>query len=153
EKKKEEKPALEKTSILMVSGRDHRLKKRHASDNGIGEITFPLHPKQGLIRPSSNQGVHIWKTSKHGIFRQRKLMRREESWLLGEVPLEVTIREGPLTITKTLTFVIVRSDSPHNLLLGRTAIKETGIVVSRVHGAIKFHTPNGVGTIFSEHNS
>ncbi|GJW04206.1 reverse transcriptase domain-containing protein [Tanacetum coccineum] len=28
-----------------------------------------------------------------------------------------------------------------------------GIVVSTVHGAIKFHTPNGIGTIFSEHNS
>ncbi|GJY67873.1 reverse transcriptase domain-containing protein, partial [Tanacetum coccineum] len=28
-----------------------------------------------------------------------------------------------------------------------------GIVVSTVHGAIKFHTPNGVGIIFSEHNS
>ncbi|GKC31818.1 reverse transcriptase domain-containing protein [Tanacetum coccineum] len=41
EKKKEEKPELEKTSILIVSGRDHRLKKRPASDNGTGEITFP----------------------------------------------------------------------------------------------------------------
>ncbi|GJZ97111.1 reverse transcriptase domain-containing protein [Tanacetum coccineum] len=28
-----------------------------------------------------------------------------------------------------------------------------GIVVSTVHGAIKFHTPNSVGTIVSEHNS
>ncbi|GJR21252.1 hypothetical protein Tco_0969779 [Tanacetum coccineum] len=61
--------------------------------------------------------------------------------------------EGPLTITKTLTFVIVRSDSSHNLLLGRRAMQEMGIVVSIVHGYIKFHTPNGVGTIFSEHNS
>ncbi|GJR40954.1 reverse transcriptase domain-containing protein [Tanacetum coccineum] len=77
----------------------------------------------------------------------------EESWPLGEIPLEVTIREGPLTITKTLTFVIIRSDSPHNLLLGRTAMQEMGIIVSIVHGAIKFHTPNGIGTIFSEHNS
>ncbi|GJZ55428.1 reverse transcriptase domain-containing protein [Tanacetum coccineum] len=56
-------------------------------------------------------------------------------------------------ITKTLTFIIVRSDSSHNLLLGRTAMQEIGIVVSTVHGAIKFHTPNGVGTIFSVHNS
>ncbi|GJT26658.1 hypothetical protein Tco_0906933 [Tanacetum coccineum] len=151
EKKKEEKPALEKTSILMVSGRDHSLKKRPASDNRTREITFP-HPKRGLIRPNSNQGVHIRNTSKQGIFGQRKFMRKE-SWPLGEVPLEVTIGEGPLTITKTLTFVIVRSDSPHNLLLGRTAMQEIGIVVSTVHGAIKFHTPNGVCTIFSEHNS
>ncbi|GKC69207.1 hypothetical protein Tco_1115090 [Tanacetum coccineum] len=105
EKKKEEKVALEKTSVLM------------------------------------------------GISGQRKLVRREESWPLGEIPLQVTIGEGPRTITKTLTFAIVRPDSPHNLLLGRTAMQEMGIVVSTVHGAIKFHTPNGVGTILSEHNS
>nr|GEU37340.1 hypothetical protein [Tanacetum cinerariifolium] len=78
---------------------------------------------------------------------------RKESWSLREISLEVTIGEGPLTITKALTFVIVRSDSPHNILLGRTAMQEIGIVVSIVHGAIKFHTPNGVGIIFLEHNS
>ncbi|GJX31957.1 hypothetical protein Tco_0241812 [Tanacetum coccineum] len=31
----------------MVSGRDHRLKKRHANDNGTGEITFPPIPNEG----------------------------------------------------------------------------------------------------------
>ncbi|GJW19824.1 hypothetical protein Tco_0027260 [Tanacetum coccineum] len=78
---------------------------------------------------------------------------REQSWPLGEIPLEVTIGEGPIAVTKTLTFVIVKSDSPHNLLLGRTAMQQMGIVVSTVHGAIKFHTPRGIGTIFSEYNS
>ncbi|GJX75619.1 hypothetical protein Tco_0322430 [Tanacetum coccineum] len=46
----------------------------------------------------------------------------EQSWPLGEIPLEVTIGEGPIAVTKTLTFKIVKSDSLHNLLLGRTAI-------------------------------
>ncbi|GJT28205.1 hypothetical protein Tco_0908480 [Tanacetum coccineum] len=125
---------------------------------GREKLRFP-HPKRGLIRHISNQGVHIRKTSKQGIFGHQKLMRSnirallpkvetvnqisssglqyslvgfsgEESWLLGEIPLEVTIGEGPLTITKTLTFVIVRSDSPHNLLLGKIVIQEMGIVVS-----------------------
>ncbi|GKC10572.1 reverse transcriptase domain-containing protein [Tanacetum coccineum] len=73
---------------------------------------------------------------------------REQSWPFGEIPLEVTIGEGPIAVTKTLTFVIVKSDSPHNLLLGRTAMQQMGIVVSTVHGAIKFHTPRGIGTIF-----
>ncbi|GJY57480.1 hypothetical protein Tco_0456595 [Tanacetum coccineum] len=114
-KKKEEKPTLEKTSILM------------------------LKPSIRSLRVDSN-------TPLVGFLG-------EESWPLGEVPLEVTIREGPLTITKTLTFVIVKSNSPHNLLLGRTTVQEMWIVVSTVHGAIKFHTPNDVGTIFPEHNS
>ncbi|GKD97035.1 hypothetical protein Tco_1380932, partial [Tanacetum coccineum] len=32
-------------------------------------------------------------------------------------------------------------------------MQQMGIVESRVHGAIKFHTPRGIGTIFSEYNS
>nr|GEV02151.1 hypothetical protein [Tanacetum cinerariifolium] len=65
----------------------------------------------------------------------------EQSWPLRETPLEVTIGEGLITVMKTLTFVIIKSDSPHNLLLGRTAMQQMGIVVSIAHGAIKFHTP------------
>ncbi|GJZ01016.1 hypothetical protein Tco_0518977 [Tanacetum coccineum] len=77
----------------------------------------------------------------------------EQSWPLGEIPLEITFGEGPIVVTKTLTFVIVTSDSPHNLLLGRTAMQQMWIVVSTVHGVIKFHTPRGIGTIFLEYNS
>nr|GEW72951.1 hypothetical protein [Tanacetum cinerariifolium] len=43
------------------------------------------HPKRGLIRPSSNQGVHIRNTSKHGIFGQRKLMQRNIRTMLPKV--------------------------------------------------------------------
>ncbi|GJZ67778.1 hypothetical protein Tco_0631018 [Tanacetum coccineum] len=77
----------------------------------------------------------------------------EQSWPLGEIPLEVMIGEGLIAVTKPLTFVILKSDSPHDLLLGRTAMQQMGIVVSIVHGAIKFHTPRGIGTIFMEYNS
>ncbi|GJT33201.1 hypothetical protein Tco_0923620 [Tanacetum coccineum] len=69
------------------------------------------------------------------------LMISEHSWPLKEVPLEVMIGENPYTRIKTLNFVIVRSDSPHNLLLKRTAMQRMGIVVSIIHVAIKFHTP------------
>ncbi|GKC30713.1 reverse transcriptase domain-containing protein [Tanacetum coccineum] len=73
----------------------------------------------------------------------------EHSWPLREVPLEIMIGEGPLVRTKVLNFIILRSNSPHNLILGRTAMQKMGIVVSIIHRAIKFHTPKGVGTILS----
>ncbi|GJZ13501.1 reverse transcriptase domain-containing protein [Tanacetum coccineum] len=60
----------------------------------------------------------------------------EQSWPLGEIPLEIRIGEGPIAITKRLTFVIVKSDSPHNLLLGRTAMQQMGIVV--VHSLMSY---------------
>ncbi|GKA10942.1 hypothetical protein Tco_0690375 [Tanacetum coccineum] len=41
------------------------------------------------------------------------------------------------------------SDSPYNMLLGRTAMQRMGIVVSKIHGAIKFHTEKGIRTVLS----
>ncbi|GJT33611.1 hypothetical protein Tco_0924030 [Tanacetum coccineum] len=74
---------------------------------------------------------------------------REHSWPLGEVPLEIIIGESPLAKTKVLNFVILSSDSLHNLLLRRNAMQRMGIVVSIIHRAIKFYTPRGVGNVFS----
>ncbi|GJR19907.1 reverse transcriptase domain-containing protein [Tanacetum coccineum] len=64
----------------------------------------------------------------------------KRSWSVGEVPLEIIIREHPLSRTETLNFVIVKPDSPHNMLLGRTAMQKMRIVVSTIHEAIKFYT-------------
>nr|GEW95752.1 Gag protein [Tanacetum cinerariifolium] len=75
-----------------------------------------LLPKVEIVNQISSSGLQY---SPEGIFR-------EESWLLGEIPLEVTIREGPLTIMKTLTFVIEGSDSLHNILLGEQLCKKWG---------------------------
>ncbi|GKB02091.1 reverse transcriptase domain-containing protein [Tanacetum coccineum] len=73
----------------------------------------------------------------------------ERSWFNGKVSLEINIGDAPLSRTKTLNFVIVRSDSSHNMLLGRTMMQRMGIVVSTIHGAIKFHIKKGIGTVLS----
>ncbi|GJV32534.1 hypothetical protein Tco_1392934 [Tanacetum coccineum] len=77
----------------------------------------------------------------------------EHSWPLGKVPLEVSVGESPYTRTKTLNFVIVRSNSPYNILLGRTTMQKMGIVVSTIHAEVKFHTPCGIGTMFSTYET
>ncbi|GJR49156.1 reverse transcriptase domain-containing protein [Tanacetum coccineum] len=69
---------------------------------------------------------------------------REKSWSIGKIPLEITIGDAPLTRKETLNFVIIKSDSPYNMLLGRTAMQKMGIVVSTIHEAIKFHTTEGM---------
>ncbi|GKC67371.1 reverse transcriptase domain-containing protein [Tanacetum coccineum] len=151
ERKKEEKKAiLDKVYVLMINRKNRNVKKRPANHGEIGEITFPP-----LLNVSSADPIII-KVYISGRQVNRVYLDRGslcESWPLGEIPLEITIGEGPIVVRKTLTFVIVKSDSPHNLLLGRTAMQQMGIVVSTVHGAIKFHTPRGIGTIFSEYNS
>nr|GEY85398.1 reverse transcriptase domain-containing protein [Tanacetum cinerariifolium] len=47
----------------------------------------------------------------------------EQSWPLGEIPLEITIGDRPFIRMETLNFVLIRSDSPHNLLLERSAMQ------------------------------
>ncbi|GJY42876.1 reverse transcriptase domain-containing protein [Tanacetum coccineum] len=77
----------------------------------------------------------------------------EKSWSSREIPLETMIGDAPLARRETLKFVIVRSDSPYNMLLGRTTMQKMGIVVSTVHEAIKFHTAKGIKTVFSTYES
>ncbi|GJR33608.1 reverse transcriptase domain-containing protein [Tanacetum coccineum] len=77
----------------------------------------------------------------------------EHTWPIGEVPLEIMIGDAPFSRLETLNFVIVRSYSPHNLLLGRTTMQKMGIVVSTIQGAIKFHTTREIITVFSMYES
>nr|GEW29164.1 hypothetical protein [Tanacetum cinerariifolium] len=74
---------------------------------------------------------------------------REHYWPIGEVSLEITIGDPPFSRTETLNFAIVGSNSPNNLFLERTAMQKIEIAVFTIHGAIKFHTTQGIGTVFS----
>lgn len=76
----------------------------------------------------------------------------ERLWPLGEIPLEVTLGEGRFARTETLNFVIVRSQSAYNMLIGRIAMQTMGIAVSTVHATVKFQTAHGIGTIFSSYD-
>ncbi|XP_071688150.1 uncharacterized protein [Rutidosis leptorrhynchoides] len=76
----------------------------------------------------------------------------ESCWPIGEIDLDFTIGEPPLTRTETIDFVVVRANSPHNILLGRVAMKKMGIIVSTVHQIVKFHTHEGIGTLASTYD-
>ncbi|GJW37099.1 hypothetical protein Tco_0060019 [Tanacetum coccineum] len=147
--------------------------------NGTGEITFPpvlgsensSNPVIIKVRVSGRQVNRVYMDSgnscevnyEHCFLKLKPSIRSlrvdskipligfygEHSWPLREVPLQVTVGESPYTRTETLNFVIVRSNSPYNLLLRRTAMQKMGIVVSTIHATIKFHTPCGIDTVFS----
>ncbi|XP_071739546.1 uncharacterized protein [Rutidosis leptorrhynchoides] len=76
----------------------------------------------------------------------------ERCWPIGEVDLDFTIGEPPLTRTKTLDFVVVRAVSQHNILLGRVAMMKMGIITSTVHQLVKFYTSEGIGTLVSTYD-
>ncbi|GJU94746.1 reverse transcriptase domain-containing protein [Tanacetum coccineum] len=104
EEKKKAKPI--ETHVLMISRRSCNPRKRHVEEdyNEVGEITFPLVTKD----KSSADPVIIKAYVSFRVDSKTPLIgfSGEYSWPLGELPLEITIGEGLLIVTKTLNFVI-----------------------------------------------
>ncbi|XP_071699374.1 uncharacterized protein [Rutidosis leptorrhynchoides] len=71
----------------------------------------------------------------------------EKCWPIREIKLELTIGEPPYSRTKTLKLAIIRSASPHNILLERVAMRKMGMIVSTIHQLVKFHTSEGIGML------
>ncbi|GKF17615.1 hypothetical protein Tco_0062533 [Tanacetum coccineum] len=109
----------------MISGKIRNVKKRHANHDGIVEITFPPLSNVGSSDPviikvyiSGRQVNRVYLDGgtsceviyEHCFLKLKSLIRYlrvesntplfgfsgEQSWPLGEVPLEVTIGEGPI---------------------------------------------------------
>ncbi|XP_071689641.1 uncharacterized protein [Rutidosis leptorrhynchoides] len=76
----------------------------------------------------------------------------ERCWPIREIDLDLTMGEPPLSRTKTLDFVVVRSTSQHNILLGRVAMMKMGIIASIIHQLVKCYTPEGIGTLASTYD-
>ncbi|XP_071727589.1 uncharacterized protein [Rutidosis leptorrhynchoides] len=74
----------------------------------------------------------------------------ETTWPLGRVTIDVTLGDDYRSRTVQLTFVVVRSQSKYNVILGRTALQELGAIPSTVQGMLKFPTRAGVATLFSD---
>nr|GEV93102.1 hypothetical protein [Tanacetum cinerariifolium] len=73
---------------------------------------------------------------------------REKSWAIGEVLLEIMIGNAPLTRSETLNFIIVRSNSPYNMPLGRTAMQKIGMYIFSLR--YRFRNPFSSTTMADE---
>ncbi|MFS7975487.1 hypothetical protein Hanom_Chr10g00881191 [Helianthus anomalus] len=68
---------------------------------------------------------------------------------LGQIRLPVIIGEEGRSRTLDMTFSVVRAGVSPNVIIGRSGIRALHAVVSTIHGAMKFPTPNGIATILS----
>ncbi|GJW56796.1 reverse transcriptase domain-containing protein [Tanacetum coccineum] len=73
----------------------------------------------------------------------------ETIWPIGQIRLLVTIGDAEHSTEAWMNFMIVRSPSPYNGIIGRPGIKEIQAVPSTTHGMIKFPVKGGVVTIRS----
>ncbi|GJS92216.1 reverse transcriptase domain-containing protein [Tanacetum coccineum] len=73
----------------------------------------------------------------------------ETIWSLGQLRLLVTIGDAEHFTKAWMNFMIVRSPSPYNGIIGRPGIIEIQPVPSTAHGMLKFPVDGGVVTIRS----
>ncbi|GKB06339.1 reverse transcriptase domain-containing protein [Tanacetum coccineum] len=73
----------------------------------------------------------------------------ETIWPLGQLRLLVTIGDAEHFTKAWMNFMIVRSPSPYNDIIGRPGIREIQAVPSTAHGMLKFPVDGGVVTIRS----
>ncbi|GKA48441.1 reverse transcriptase domain-containing protein [Tanacetum coccineum] len=73
----------------------------------------------------------------------------ETIWPLGQLRLLVTIGDVDHSTKAWMNFMIVRSLSPYNGIIGRPGIREIRAVPSTAHGMLKFPVDGGIVTIRS----
>ncbi|GJZ07165.1 hypothetical protein Tco_0540958 [Tanacetum coccineum] len=78
---------------------------------------------------------------------------KRKSWSIGKVPLEIMIRDPPLTRKENLNFMIVKFDSPYNMLLGRKTMHKWNRWFPPLPGPQIPAPPEGIWLEFSTHES
>ncbi|XP_073035355.1 uncharacterized protein [Primulina eburnea] len=64
---------------------------------------------------------------------------------LGEVVLPISLGSYPLRTTKMVKFLVVKSPSAYNIILGRPSLNLFQAIGSTYHMKLKFPTPEGIG--------
>ncbi|GKC23500.1 hypothetical protein Tco_1025650 [Tanacetum coccineum] len=73
----------------------------------------------------------------------------EISWPLGQISLMVTLGDEEHSTKALMNFMVVRSPSPYNGIIGRPSLRKIQAVPSTAHGILKFLVKEGIATIRS----
>ncbi|GJR75373.1 hypothetical protein Tco_0087738 [Tanacetum coccineum] len=73
----------------------------------------------------------------------------ETIWPLGQIALLVKIGDEVHSTSAWMNFMIIRSPSQHNAIIGRLGIRKIRVVPSTAHGMLKFPIEGGTVTLQS----
>ncbi|GJV44833.1 MAK10-like protein [Tanacetum coccineum] len=155
--RKKEAPTKEKAAAIYMIHPWHRVirQKVTLSFAQVNETTFPpLSANKGTEGPlviEAKIGGHVVHQIKSQMVPATTSLTGfsgETIWPLGQLRLLVTIEDAEHFIKARMNFMIVRSPSPYNGIIGRPGIREIQAVPSMAHGMLKFPVDGGV-SIFS----
>ncbi|GJU03105.1 hypothetical protein Tco_1113443 [Tanacetum coccineum] len=73
----------------------------------------------------------------------------EVIWPMGQILLSVKIGDAEHSTSTWMNFVVVRSPSRYNGIIGRPGVRKIQAVPSKAHGMLKFPVPKGIFTLRS----
>ncbi|GJZ89042.1 hypothetical protein Tco_0660824 [Tanacetum coccineum] len=73
----------------------------------------------------------------------------EISWPLGQISLMVTLGDEKHSTNTLMNFMVVRSPSPYNGIIGRPSVRKIQAVPFTAYGMLKFPVEGGIVTIHS----
>ncbi|GJU23612.1 reverse transcriptase domain-containing protein [Tanacetum coccineum] len=129
---KKEVPAKDKSMAIYMIQPWHRMTRQKVTQSfeRVSEITFP-----SLTTSSGTEGPLVIEAEIGGHMIHRMLL--------------VTIGDAVHSTKAWMNFMIVRSLSPYNGIIGRPGIREIQAVPSTAHGMLKFPVDGGIVTIRS----
>ncbi|GJW49313.1 reverse transcriptase domain-containing protein [Tanacetum coccineum] len=71
----------------------------------------------------------------------------EISWPLGQISLTVSLGDEKHSASTKMNFMVVRSPSPYNGIIGRPGLRKIQAVPSTAHGMLKFLIEGGIVTL------
>ncbi|GJX60774.1 hypothetical protein Tco_0292164 [Tanacetum coccineum] len=131
-------------AILMVQPWERVARQRITqSFSPNSEISFPpLGEDEGTLRPEIKKQLIPATTPLIGF-------SGEIIWPIGQIQLLVTIGDEEHSASALMNFVVVRSPSPYNGIIGRPGVRKLQAVPSTVHGMLKIPVEGGVITLKS----
>ncbi|GJX72365.1 reverse transcriptase domain-containing protein [Tanacetum coccineum] len=153
---KNEVPTKDKSLAIYMVQLWHRMTRQKVTQSFalVSEITFPpLTTSKGTEGPLVIEA----ETGGHMIHRIQMVpattsltgFSGETIWPLGQLRLLVTIGDADHVTKAWMNFMIVRSLSPYNGIIGRPRIREIQAVPSTTHVMLKFLVDGGIVTIRS----
>ncbi|GKC45404.1 reverse transcriptase domain-containing protein [Tanacetum coccineum] len=137
---KKEVPAKDKSMAIYMIQPWHRMTRQKVTQSfeRVSKITFP-----SLTTSSGTEGPLVIEAEIGGHMIHRMYVDG------GQLRLLVTIGDAVHSTKAWMNFMIVRSLSPYNGIIGRPGIREIQAVPSTAHGMLKFPVDGGIVTIRS----
>ncbi|GJZ06976.1 hypothetical protein Tco_0540769 [Tanacetum coccineum] len=147
---KKEVPTKDKSMAIYMAQPWHRMIRQKVTQSfaRVSEITFPpltTSTLRALLQPAPTGNQEPNGPSNDMLTS----FSRETIWPLGQLRLLVTIGYARHSTKAWMNFMIVRSLSLYNGIIGRPRIREIQAVPSTTHEMLKFPVDGGIVTISS----